>query len=325
MKRSFVQRMLADYPDWHDRPFLLTSAEIKEPRIALEEFFNRYSLDNLRTELKELMTDALSGGSIDDPTMYIGICTNLEKLAEACYVLYKKEFERTDFLDKDEVTPLVAEVMEGSLPDDMMDTDETWVLSRPALLLEIAHNDPMKGIHRTFQTSELEGLDECMETWCSIALSNEYGAYDHATLRGRLIAYTKEMRRLFEALYALRETEEIKRYTNQDYLSPGLAKDIRDAPEYHFLSIEERENPMEIVNSFFERFTYRYARLELWDLLDAVISYKGEEPTPVNLLNILVEYDCMAALLLAGKLLAVRTEGNSSAIEKSSEDEADGK
>jgi hypothetical protein len=78
MKRSFTQRMLADYPDWHDKPFQLTSAEIKEPQTVFEEFFNRHSLVDLRTELKELLTDALNGSIIDDPTMYIGIFTNLE-------------------------------------------------------------------------------------------------------------------------------------------------------------------------------------------------------------------------------------------------------
>lgn len=325
MKRSFVQRMLADYPDWHDKPFKLSTAEIKDPYIAFEEFFDRYSLDNLRTEFKELLTDALNGSNTDDPSMYIGICDNLEKLSEACYVLYKKETEKIDFLDENETAPPVAKGEGGALPDDMEDSGESWAITRPALLTEIAHDNPLKGIHRTFQTLELGALDECLKTWSSIALCNDYSSYDHATLRARLIIYTKELRRLFEALYALRETEELKRYTSRDRLSPGLFKDIRDAPEFQFLSTDELRSPIKVIVTFFEQFTYRYARLELWDLLDAVISYEGEEPEPVDLSDILVDYDCMAALLLSGKLLSMKAEENFPTTKKQSEDDADSK
>lgn len=302
MKRSFVQRMLADYPNWHDKPFQLATAEIKNPYLVFEEFFERYSLTNLRVEMKEMMTDALRGEGNDDPTRYICFCENLEKLTEACYVLHHNVHDSANFLDEDE-TELPITQDDKSLPGDLEEENEENL--RPALLQEIVRQDPLKGIHRTFYITDLEMLDEYLEDWVSIALCNEYSSYETASNRARLISYVAEVRRLFEALYALRETAEIKRFTGHERLSPGLFGDLRGAPEFKFLTVEQLQKPMTVVNAFYERFSYRYAWLELWDLLDAVISYEGDDPKPFRRLNILVDYDCMAALLLAGKLLSM--------------------
>lgn len=312
MKPTFVRRMLALYPNWHEKPFRLSYSEIEKPYLVFEEFFERYDLENIRTELKEMLTDALADMMHDDPTMYVGLYDNLEKLVEACYVLYRSERDNYDFLQEESD----SEEIEVADVNDIEEDDETEEIVRfikPISLMEITKKDSLKGISQVFQTVNIDMIKDNLVQWFNIAMCDESGKYETPIERADLIVFVPKLERLYEALYAIREIERIKEYAGRDKLSPGLRGELCKDESFEKLSDEEIAKPNTVLDEFFNLFSYRYARIELWDMLDAAVTYDGEKPEAPDRLNLLLEYECMSALLYAAYKInsSSRTDSNS--------------
>jgi hypothetical protein len=298
MKPTFVRRMLAHYPNWHEKPFRLSYSEIEKPYLVFEEFFERYDLENIRTELKEMLTDALADMMHDDPTMYVGLYDNLEKLVEACYVLYRSERDNYNFLEQEPDAAEIEEAEANNLHDDD-ETEEIVRFEKPISLIEITKKDSLKGIRQVFQTVNIDIIKDNLVQWFNIAMCDESGKYETPIERADLIVFVPKLERLYEALYAIRETERIKEYAGRDKLSPGLHGELCKDESFEKLSDEEIAKPNTVLTEFFKLFSYRYARIELWDMLDAAVTYDGENPEASDRLNLLLEYECMSALLYA--------------------------
>lgn len=299
MKPNFIRRMLAQYPEWHEKPFRLSYSEIKQPALVFEEFFERYDLDNIRTELKEMVTDALSGALHDDPTMYIGLSDNLEKLVEACFVLHKQQWNETGELPAEKTGTEKLDFHEFSDEEKPEEPGLLVRFTKPVHPLEQIKKDIMKGIHQVFQILDLNKVNKNLASWFHMAICNKSGYYELASQRADLLVYLPQLQRVYEALYAIKETEAIKNYVGRESLSPGLRNELRKDGNFKHLSGEEITRPYQVLNEFFGKFSYRYAHLELRDLLDSAITYEGENPEPAEKLNLLSEYECMSALLFA--------------------------
>lgn len=303
MKPTFVRRMLAHYPNWHEKPFRLSYSEIEKPYLVFEEFFERYDLENIRTELKEMLTDALVDMMHDDPTMYVGLYDNLEKLVEACYVLFRSQRDNYNFLEEEFNEGEIEASETNDIKDDNEaedDEEEEMVrFVKPISLMEITKKDSLKGISQVFQTVNIDMINDNLIQWFNIAMCDESGKYETPLERADLIVFVPNLEKLYEALYAIRETERIKEYAGRDKLSPGLRGELCKDESFEKLSDEEIANPKSVVTEFFNLFSYRYARIELWDMLDAAVTYDGENPEAPNRLNLLLEYECMSALLYA--------------------------
>jgi hypothetical protein len=165
--------------------------------------------------------------------------------------------------------------------------------------MEITQKDSLKGIRHVFQTVNIDIIKDNLIQWFNIAMCDESGKYETPLERADLIMFVPKLERLYEALYAIRETERIKEYAGRDKLSPGLRGELCKDESFEKLSDEEIANPNLVVTEFFNLFSYRYARIELWDMLDAAVTYDGENPEAPNRLNLLLEYECMSALLYA--------------------------
>lgn len=309
--------MLARYPNWHEKPFRLSYSEIEKPYLVFEEFFERYDLENIRTELKEMLTDALANISHDDPTMYVGLCDNLEKLVEACYVLYRSERDNYNFLEEEFKEEEIEESETNDIRDDNEAEDggeeEAVRFVKPISLMEITKKDSLKGIGQVFQTVNVDMIKDNLIQWFNIAMCDESGKYETPLERADLIVFVPKLEKLYEALYAIRETERIKEYAGRDKLSPGLRGELCKDESFEKLSDEEIANPNSVLIEFFNQFSYRYAHIELWDLLDAAVTYDGENPEAPDRLNLLLEYECMSALLYAAYKInsSSRTDSNS--------------
>lgn len=87
MKEQFKQRLLAEYPIWHDQPLSLTVSEIEDPKSVLDFFFTCYDLQDIRACLKELLHDSLRAEGAD-ATSHVSTHRDLEKLVEAVWVIH---------------------------------------------------------------------------------------------------------------------------------------------------------------------------------------------------------------------------------------------
>ena len=103
-----------DYPHWHNNPFLLTTAEIEDPYLVLEEFFSCYSLTNLRGEIWYMLTSIFENSKcVERPGSIIFLFRQLERLAEAALVLHRtkqNKFMSTNNLDLNNIGLKLAEI-----------------------------------------------------------------------------------------------------------------------------------------------------------------------------------------------------------------------
>lgn len=90
MKQSLSQPIPQLYPEWHNQPLHLSSAEMENPSLVLETFFDSYSLRGVRSRLKQWLYDAQANKEA------VGVDTlllhdDVEKLIEAARVIHKQE------------------------------------------------------------------------------------------------------------------------------------------------------------------------------------------------------------------------------------------
>ena len=90
MNPLFKEKIMADYPDWHYKPFRLTIAEMNNPHKVIDQFFDRYDLPQIRTCLKDMLYDAIWMDDNDAP-VHVATHDDLEKLIDAALLLRKKK------------------------------------------------------------------------------------------------------------------------------------------------------------------------------------------------------------------------------------------
>lgn len=89
MYDTVKDQISAEYPDWCRKPFKLTMAEVENPIEVVAEFFDEYTLQDIRIYLKDCLLDALQ---TDDASArnHFWLFDNIERLIEAAYVIYQK-------------------------------------------------------------------------------------------------------------------------------------------------------------------------------------------------------------------------------------------
>jgi hypothetical protein len=89
MNDTTKDKFLAEYPDWCLKPHKLTTAEMENPIEVLAEFFDAYSLQDIRIRLKDWLLDAFESEEASAKNHY-WLLDYIERLIEAAYVIYQK-------------------------------------------------------------------------------------------------------------------------------------------------------------------------------------------------------------------------------------------
>jgi len=90
MNRNLRQRLLTEYPDWHNNPLLLSKEEMEHPQKVLSEFFECYGLKDIRACLKEWLYEAVR----TDETLqmnFLVLHDHIMKLTEAAWLLHNEK------------------------------------------------------------------------------------------------------------------------------------------------------------------------------------------------------------------------------------------
>ena len=90
MNQQLKDKILTQYPDWHNNPLRLSSSEMENPYLVLKEFFEYYHLTDIRACLKEWLNEVLRPGEILELD-YNHICDHVEKLIEAAWLLHTRK------------------------------------------------------------------------------------------------------------------------------------------------------------------------------------------------------------------------------------------
>lgn len=306
MKQTLRQRILSHYPTWHDKPMRLTLSEMEKPELVLDEFFDMYHLSSIRLELKQWLNDALSASDIY-PMDCVTLHDYVEKLIEAAFVLHEKskiQKENEDNLGDDTEEPPEVE-------DDVDEKEETKPScpTKHLRLLDKVKADPYSCLKETFHLFDLTDLKENQQTWLKVALSNDAGIYEEAKDRATLITFIDHLLPLLEAMYLINETYQMQEITGwKDKLPKGLRMEIEKNSKTTLLSGEQIHQPLSVLEDFFKKFTISYCRRELWDLLDAVISYEGVAIEGFSKINLLLYYECYLSLVEASWMIMTQNQ-----------------
>ncbi len=158
----------------------------------------------------------------------------------------------------------------------MADTshDETPVRKRfrkPRHLLHIIEGRRSRSLRHIFRNFHLDDCREELTLWLRVALSHDDGAYGEGTAREDLMDLVDHLHRLMEAWCIIHMA------TYRETIPPETRNllDIANRPFY--LTAAEQRNPHRVIQQFCKTFRHSYVKMELVDMLEAVVTYKGEQ------------------------------------------------
>jgi hypothetical protein len=90
MHLELRKQIFTEFPEWHRRPFRLSVEEMKDPGLVITEFFEGYSLPDIRACLRQWLIDAIFLGEAK-PAVHFSTYEYVEKLIEAVWVLHNRK------------------------------------------------------------------------------------------------------------------------------------------------------------------------------------------------------------------------------------------
>lgn len=161
---------------------------------------------------------------------------------------------------------------------------------------------PYKAIKEVFTSYHLADIWEEIELWKEISLSNDMSIYDNGESRENLLSFCGHLVKLTEVLYLIYEKRPstIKKKAARKLPKEAIAI-IEDSNRIMYLDDKERENPMLVLTDFFATFSLSYAKIEIQDMLEAVISYEGKRQVKIDYSMVL--YKCLNNLLKSAKAI----------------------
>lgn len=138
---------------------------------------------------------------------------------------------------------------------------------KPYHFLNEENGNIMKGLEQVFIDYHPCDFIEDIQEWQTIALINGESAYDEGGAREDLLDFTAALMKLAEATWLVYK----KQCTDKSAKALAHAADV----QLQELNKKETKYPHTVIQYFCRTFNKRYARIELLDLLEAVITYKG--------------------------------------------------
>lgn len=136
---------------------------------------------------------------------------------------------------------------------------------------------PRKMLWEIFDHYHLDSLKEEIQSWKQLALCNDNSAYDEGGVREDLMDFTQALLRVMEAFHIINERKTSDRRRKQlKGMSKESLKIIAQMNIPVLLTADEKKKPQRVIHHFCKTFRRSYVQMELMDMLDAVITYKGE-------------------------------------------------
>jgi hypothetical protein len=151
-------------------------------------------------------------------------------------------------------------------------------------------------INVIFKSDHLAFFCDELRACFDVILSAESSVYDDAEQRRQLLLFRDELLILVEALYIIR-TQNTK---------ADIKEIINEADKPRLLNRDQIANPLQTINSFFEKFPTVYITRELNDCLDAGNCFSGPRPDNMCEVNVLEIYRNVLCLVKAANRLLPR-------------------
>lgn len=127
-----------------------------------------------------------------------------------------------------------------------------------------------EGLEAVFGNFRLHDFRETLNLWLHAALASEQSAYANGGEREDLMDFVHQLHRLTEAFCIIHAG------TPAQQSVPIPTKELlTNANPLFYLNEAEQRNPHQEIRQFRQTFRYSYAKAELLDLLEAVITYNG--------------------------------------------------
>ena len=137
---------------------------------------------------------------------------------------------------------------------------------------------PARCLREIFKNFHLDDFRDEINCWQQLALSNNRSAYEDGREREDLIDFVAALQKLIEAFHCI--NNKINQKQRKKPLN-GLAKKTRKMVSNMntplSLTEEEKKFPGLVIKQFRKTFKQDYAKIELLDMLDAVITYEGSK------------------------------------------------
>lgn len=137
---------------------------------------------------------------------------------------------------------------------------------------------PSSCLREIFKNFHLDDFREEINLWQQLALSNNRSAYEDGYDREDLIDFVTKLHKLIEAFYII--NKEINSLENKRPLK-GLTKKTKKMVSKMNIPLslteEEINFPGLVIRQFCKFFKLAYVKMEMLDMLDAVITYEGNK------------------------------------------------
>lgn len=143
---------------------------------------------------------------------------------------------------------------------------------------------------QVFEQNSLTDLMDQLRDWLFIALSADCNIYEEGEQRKQLLAFHGQLLILVEALFIINKKEETE-------------KKLSETDKTILLTQEQIANPMEVIATFFEKFSMIYILRELDDWLEASICFSGTPPEDMHELQALWTYRNILCLVKSANRL----------------------
>ena len=147
---------------------------------------------------------------------------------------------------------------------------------KPFHFLNKAGEHPLSRLTEIFQNIHLDDFRQEINLWQELALCSDQSAYDEGCTRGDLMDFIHGLQKMIEAFHIINEKNNQQKKNRQvKGLSKQTKKILSEINIPVLLTKEEKARPGSVIKHFCKTFKKTYAKIEMMDLLDAVITYEG--------------------------------------------------
>ncbi|WP_460763242.1 hypothetical protein [Niabella terrae] len=184
---------------------------------------------------------------------------------------------------------------------------------KPWHFLSQAGKRPLRILWEVFYHYHLDEMKEELQCWQQCALCNDNSAYSEEDAREDLIDFTRHLLRIIEACHILNERENADRkYKQQKGLPKKARQMIAKMNIPVLLTADEKKDPGQVITQFCKVFRRSYVRIELLDMLDAVITYKRDKEIYKE--NWIMLYEALSVLVKLAYRMCRHENGVKSAL-----------